>query len=54
MQTVDRAELKRWLDEGRHCVLVDVLPPEAYRAFHLPGPVDVPVHSAPRSSEPYR
>ena len=44
MQTIDRAELRRWMDEDRDFALVEVLPPEAFRAFHLPGAINVPVH----------
>ncbi len=44
MQTIDRAELSRWMNEGREFALVEVLAPEAFRAFHLPGAINVPVH----------
>lgn len=44
MRTIDRTELRRWIDEGREFALVEVLPPEAFRAFHLPGAINVPVH----------
>ena len=43
MRTIDRSELKRWLDEGRDFALVEVLAPEKYRAFHLPGAINIPV-----------
>jgi rhodanese-related sulfurtransferase len=43
MQTIDRAELSRWMDEGRAFTLVEVLSPEAYRSFHLPNAINVPV-----------
>jgi rhodanese-related sulfurtransferase len=43
MQTIDRAELSRWMDEGRDFVLVEVLSPQAYRSFHLPNAINVPV-----------
>jgi rhodanese-related sulfurtransferase len=43
MQTIDRAELSRWMDEGRDFALVEVLSPEAYRRFHLPNAINVPV-----------
>ena len=43
MQTIDRAELHRWMDEGRDFALVDVLATEAFRNFHLPQAINVPV-----------
>jgi rhodanese-related sulfurtransferase len=43
MQTIDRAELCRWIDEGRDFALVEVLSPQAYRSFHLPNAINVPV-----------
>jgi rhodanese-related sulfurtransferase len=43
MQAIDRNALKRWLDEGRDFALVEVLAPEQYREFHLPGAINVPV-----------
>ena len=43
MQTIDRAELSRWIDEGRDFALVEVLSPQAYRSFHLPNAINVPV-----------
>lgn len=36
-------ELKRWLDEGKDFVLLDVLSPESYAARHIPAAHNVPV-----------
>lgn len=44
MRTIGRAELSRWMDEGRDFALVEVLAPEAFRKFHLPKAINVPVH----------
>jgi rhodanese-related sulfurtransferase len=44
MQAIDRTELRRWMDEGRDFALVEVLAPEAFRQFHLPNAINVPVH----------
>ncbi len=43
MQTIDRSTLKSWLDERRNFVLVEVLGPDKFQNFHLPGAVNVPV-----------
>jgi rhodanese-related sulfurtransferase len=34
---IDAAGLKRWIDEGRAFILLDVLPGAAYEETHLPG-----------------
>lgn len=43
MQPIDRATPKQWLDEKRDVTLVEVLTPEKYRQFHLPGAANVPL-----------
>ena len=43
MQPIDRNTLKQWLDERRDITPVEVLAPEKYREFHLPGAVNVPL-----------
>jgi rhodanese-related sulfurtransferase len=43
MQTIDRDTLEQWLDEQRDVTLVEVLAPEKYREFHLPGAINVPL-----------
>lgn len=43
LQTIDRETLKQWLDEKRDITLVEVLPPERFEEFHLPGAVNVPL-----------
>lgn len=43
MQSIDRETLQQWLDERRELTLVEVLAPEKYREFHLPGAINVPL-----------
>lgn len=43
MQRIERDELKRMMDEGDAFTLVDVLPPESFSDFHLPGAINVPL-----------
>jgi rhodanese-related sulfurtransferase len=43
MHTIDRETLKQWMDEKRDITLVDVLPPDEFREFHLPGAINVPL-----------
>jgi rhodanese-related sulfurtransferase len=45
MRTIERDELKTWLDEGRTFALVEVLGPEAFQHFHLPGAINVPLRA---------
>lgn len=40
---VNRAELKRKLDQGEDLVLIEVLPPEEYARGHLPHAVNIPL-----------
>lgn len=42
MQTITREQLRRELDAATHPLVVDVLPPKDYRAFHLPSAINVP------------
>lgn len=43
METIDRETLKQWLDEKRDVTLVEVLPPDKFGAFHLPGATNIPL-----------
>jgi rhodanese-related sulfurtransferase len=43
MQKIDRDTLEQWLDEERDVILVEVLAPDKYREFHLPGAINVPL-----------
>ena len=45
MRTIERDELKQWLDEGRDFALVEVLAPEAFQHFHLPRAINVPLRA---------
>lgn len=42
MKTIDRNQLKQKL-ESNGVALVEVLAPEAYREFHLPNAINVPI-----------
>jgi rhodanese-related sulfurtransferase len=42
MRTIEREELKQWLDQARDFALVEVLGPEAFQHFHLPHAINVP------------
>ena len=46
IQTIDRETLKQWMDEKRDITLVDVLPPDKYEEFHLPGAINIPLDAA--------
>ncbi len=43
MTTVTRDTLKAMLDRGDHVMLVEVLAERAYRQWHLPGAVNLPL-----------
>jgi len=43
MRTITREELKRRLDDRENLVLVEVLAPEYFNEYHLPGAINVPV-----------
>jgi len=45
MQSITRDELKRRLDKDRNVKVIEVLPPEEFGTFHLPGAVNVPLMS---------
>lgn len=42
MQTIDRQTLKDRMDRNEFQAVVEVLAPESYEEFHLPGAVNVP------------
>ena len=44
LKEVSREELKKWIDEKKDFVLVDVLLRHSYDAWHLPGAVHAGVH----------
>lgn len=39
MRKIHRDTLEQWLDEQRDVTLVEVLAPDKYREFHLPGAI---------------
>lgn len=43
MKPISRDELKTKLDHKEDLVLVEVLGPDQYQKFHLPGAINVPV-----------
>ena len=43
MNPISRSELKHMLDSAQEITLVEVLGPEEYKKFHLPGAVNVPL-----------
>lgn len=43
MRTIDRDELKGLMHQHQNLVIVDVLPPEKFKEFHIPGAVNVPL-----------
>ena len=43
METITREELSNWLEGEWDGVLIETLPPEYYREFHLPGAFNVPL-----------
>lgn len=45
MQTIDRESLRRKLQNNDDLTLVEVLSRGNYEEFHLPGAINVPVHS---------
>lgn len=42
MQTINRQEMKDKMDRNEFQAVVEVLGPDAYENFHLPGAVNVP------------
>ncbi|MBK0400156.1 rhodanese-like domain-containing protein [Limibaculum sp. M0105] len=43
MKRIDRRELKEMMDEGRKFTLVEVLPFESFKDYHLPGAINIPI-----------
>lgn len=43
MQTITREALKQKLERGDDFALVEVLPPQAYEEYHLPGAINIPL-----------
>lgn len=43
MKTISRHDLKTMMDEGRDFSLVEVLSPESFKEYHLPGAKNVPL-----------
>lgn len=43
MKTTTRDQLKKMMDEQQDFALVDVLSPESFKDYHLPGAVNVPI-----------
>lgn len=43
METITRDELKRLLEDEKDIVLVEVIGPNTYREYHLPGAIRIPV-----------
>jgi rhodanese-related sulfurtransferase len=43
MQPIHRDQLERWIEDGRDFALIEVLAPEQFDEFHLPGAANVPV-----------
>jgi rhodanese-related sulfurtransferase len=42
MKTIQRDELKQWMDENRSFILVETLPLESFTEKHLPGAHNIP------------
>ena len=45
MRTISKEELRQHLDGEAPPIVVEVLPPEDYREFHLPSAISVPWNS---------
>ena len=43
MQSITRDELKCLLDSGKRPILVEVIGPNTFRDYHLPGAIRIPV-----------
>ena len=39
---LSRSELKTWLDQEKDLTLIEVLPQESFREFHIPGAINIP------------
>lgn len=44
MKTITREELKNKMDNEENLMIVEVLAPEYFKKFHLPGAINVPVN----------
>ena len=42
MRTINAADLKDMLDRGEDVILINVLPPDAFEAEHIPGSHNIP------------
>ena len=42
METIDRDRVREMVEHERELVLIDVMPPQSYREFHLPRAINVP------------
>lgn len=45
VEEISRDEVKRMLDNGEDVTVIEVLDPDAYADFHLPGAINVPLAS---------
>lgn len=45
MKTIDRDTLKEKIDKGETMTLIEVLSPESFEEFHLPGAINIPLGS---------
>ena len=45
MKTIEREDLKAWIDDGEDFVLLEVLSEQSYAREHLPGAVRFPGRS---------
>jgi rhodanese-related sulfurtransferase len=43
MQTIKRGDLFEWMQTGQKMTLIEVLPRERFREFHLPNAISVPL-----------
>jgi len=46
MKTIERDEVKRLVESDENVKLIETLPPEKFREYHLPGALNVPVGDA--------
>lgn len=45
MQTIDRESLRRKMRTAEDLMVIEVLPEESFKEFHIPGAINVPVNS---------
>jgi rhodanese-related sulfurtransferase len=43
METITREALRKKIERGDDFALVEVLPPEEYERYHLPGAINIPL-----------